>query len=121
MFLVPSVVITAIGFWTLVLLGRAVAERAKSVDWWQKRLLRFEKDDDSVLHFATFRLAKEHSFQEPEIQATQLTEDQIARLLRPGTPKARQVFGVFVPGFKLLWATISACSVANFASALPLG
>jgi hypothetical protein len=111
LFFLPFLVITFVAYRTLILLPQAVSERATSVDWWQKRLLRFEKAEDETRHFTTYRVAKEHEFNEPTIEARQLSEEQINSLLRPRQPRARKVFDVFVPGFQVLWATLlgSAC------------
>ena len=113
-FAFPFTVIAVIGLLTLNFLSGAIIERAKSVDWWQKRLLKYERSNLMNKHFITFRAAKEHSFKPPEVDAINLTEENIETLLRPDKPKARKVFGFFVPGFYFLWFILILSSIIDF-------
>ena len=76
------------------------------MDWWQRRLLKFENIRDGFGHFVAFRIAKEHGFNPPDVEGHQLDTSEIERLLRAETPKARKVFGLFVPGFGILWIVL---------------
>lgn len=113
-FFIPFIVVSIIGLLTLNFLRGALNERAKSVDWWQKRLLKYEKSHSKIRHFTTFRTAKEHSFKSPEIEAEVLSQEDIDSLLRPDKPKARIVFGLFIPGFFILWIILIISSIIDF-------
>ena len=110
---VPNTVVIVIAFTTLLVLSSAVNDRTKSVDWWQKRLLKYEQEFGGGLHFTSFRVQKEHGFKVPEIEAEQLTSDQIESLLRPDKPKARKAFGIFVPGFAFVWMIMAVCAILD--------
>lgn len=112
-FAIPFGVIV-VGLLTLNFLSGAIIERAKSVDWWQKRLLKYEHLNLTNRHFITFRTAKEHSFKPPELEAETLTQEDIDTLLRPDKPKARKVFGLFVPGFYFLWFIMIMSAIIDF-------
>ena len=109
-FFVPNFSVAVLAVVTLTILHKAIIDRSKSVDWWQRSLLRWEKGSDDSRYFTTFRIRKEHSFLGPEIVANQLSNDQIESLLRPEKPKARQVFGIFMPGFLILWIIVGGCA-----------
>jgi len=113
----PFFTIAILGLVTLGYLRSAVVERAKAVDWWQRRLLRHEKTLPQFRSFTTYRLAKEYGFQAPTIEAHAIEEAEIERLLRVETPKARKVFGVFVPGFAVLWFVLLGCAILNVVTA----
>jgi hypothetical protein len=115
----PFITIAIIGMATLAFLSGAVRERAKAVDWWQRRILRHEKSHSGFRSFTTYRVAKEHGFKAPAVEAQALEEDEIDRLLRLETPKARKVFGIFVPGFAVLWIVLVGCAVLNVLAATP--
>lgn len=114
MYFIPFLIICALGLSTLRFLTKAVVERSKAVDWWQRRLLKHESTYSSNRHFSTFRVAKEHQFTPPLVEAHSLNEEEIEGLLRIETPRARKVFGVFVPGFYILWAVLAIISAINF-------
>ena len=111
---VPFLAIAILGLSTLRFLSGAIKERSKSVDWWQRRLLKHENTYSSKRHFTTFRTAKEHGFKPPEVEADKLSQEDIDTLLRPDTPKARKVFGVFVPGFYFLWVILLVSAGVDF-------
>ncbi len=100
---VPFAAIVILGVATLTYLGSAILERAKSVDWWQRKLLIAESEMRGPRDFTTFRAAKELAFRLPEMKVDALNEEDLRTLLRSETPKARKVFGVFVPGFMAVW------------------
>ncbi len=109
----PFTIIFFLGISTLSILNRATIERAKAVDWWQRRLLKVENDSANDQHFLSFRIAKEHEFQPPEVEAYQLDAPQIESLLRAERPKVRRVFDLFVPGFATIWCVLFLCAALN--------
>lgn len=113
-FVIPFFMISFLGLATLKFLTNAIAERAKSVDWWQKRLLRHEVSYSINRHYSTFCVVKEHKFSPPNVEAHSLTDEEIEKLLRIETPKARRVFGWFVPGFYLLWVVLIGITALTF-------
>ena len=113
-FFITFIAISILGVTTLTFLSKAIKQRSESVDWWQKRLLKHEMSYINSRHLSTFNIAKEHQFKPPLVEAHILDEAEIEALQRIETPKARKVFGVFVPGFYLLWGLLIAISMIGF-------
>lgn len=117
-FLAPNLAVGVLAIATLAILRRAIIDRAMAVDWWQRRLLRCEQASSSNRDFTTYRVRKEHGFSGPEVEARDISDDQISTLLRPEKPKARQAFGIFVPGFSVLWVVIVICLFVDVSTSL---
>ncbi len=107
---VPFISVSVLGIVTLRYLDVALTERAIAVDWWQRRLLQHEAGLETGRHFIVFRVAKEHGFRPPTVEAHTLTEEDLTTLMRPNTPRVRRVFDVFIPGFYVLWFSLLAIS-----------
>jgi hypothetical protein len=105
-FAVPFLGVSSLGIVTLRYLGIALTERATAVDWWQRRLLQHEAALSTGRHFTVLRVAKEHGFMPPGLEAHALTEEDLRTLMRPNTPRVRRVFGLFIPGFYVLWFSL---------------
>ena len=112
-FIVPFFATVLLGVATLTQLSGAIRERARSVDWWQRRLLKEEAKNSVRRDFTSFRVAKEHRFRSPELQAHMLSDEELSTLLRTEEPRARKAFEVFVPGFYLVWTLLSISSAVD--------
>lgn len=112
-FSVPFFAVALLGVATLFQLSRAIRERAQSVDWWQRRLLKEEGKNTNRRDFTAFRIAKEHGFRSPELPVHMLSDDELSTLLRSGEPRARKAFDVFVPGFYFVWLLLTIVCIAD--------
>jgi len=117
-FYIPGLAITIIGLATLAYLWKAEGQRRRTVDWWQKALLRHELQDSAIRHFSAFKVAMSKDFRGVEVKTPSITEVQINNLLRPKHSKPRVAFTIFEGSFAILWIILSISAVMNLSSKL---